>query len=644
MFSQHTNYYILRVWVRFFTTLYFFFSLVNVSGQSRWGEKKHIVPVVNKFRDSITPVLSKVIYQATGEDYFGNSYGEWKTLTDHTFESEHSRWEHYFIEKFSLYNPAADSLTIVIRQAGLQKLEIISGKNTLPVEVLTAKQIQKMQMNDFSEKSAFVISLLSGQTIHLKGYCKVYPVSPQTAPRLYHLIHWERSEQPLPGYLPQIMIYNDFARQKKQDVLNNAFWDGISFGALFISCIIALFLYFLTKDKAYVFYCLYVSFMGVYMWRDFEASVLDYDYTFLFTSWDETKIFYLTLIIMGYMWFIRYFLNTDQSAPFISKSIKILTGLLLLNLIADTVMGGNRYGSYLIYKNLRIFLSIISFAALVYLYLKKVRLSGIILLGSLSIIIGDFITSQTAGAISILAFRVGVFAELTMFVFGLAYRTRLVMDEKIQAIDSTRNRIAQDIHDDLGSEITRITYGAELAARMPSLTTEDYQSRLKIVAEQLRGVATHLREVLFAISPEGDSLNEVQAHLREKTFAFWPNGEVELVMDFPENDKNPVVSPEVKRQLLFIYKEIFQNIVKHAAATRIVFTLRYEPGERYFFEITDNGQGFVPATISTKTSRRGLTGMQTRAAKIGANLKIRSTPGKGTCIRVTGPLKGILDT
>lgn len=96
-----------------------------------------------------------------------------------------------------------------------------------------------------------------------------------------------------------------------------------------------------------------------------------------------------------------------------------------------------------------------------------------------------------------------------------------------------------------------------------------------------------------------------------------------------------MVHPDIKRQLLLIFKEILNNIIKHAQAKQVWIRLEELPNKTYHFEIKDDGKGF-DSVQAGKTSN-GLRGMMQRAESISASLSLNSSPGSGTCIQLLDP-------
>ncbi len=225
------------------------------------------------------------------------------------------------------------------------------------------------------------------------------------------------------------------------------------------------------------------------------------------------------------------------------------------------------------------------------------------------------------------------------FYFNTRYRLRVAALEQEREQERLRTRIAQDIHDEVGSSFTKISLAAQLATRLPNLSDADIKMRFDKLSEDARYGAEHLRDIVFAINPDYDNFSEMQAYFMEFAHNFWQNTTINLVFAFEKNSHNPIVRPDVKRQLLLIFKEAQNNAAKYAHAKTVHLTLKIVRNDRYLMAIKDNGNGFDPLSINTENGHsKGISGMKKRAESIEAQLVIQSKLKEGTMIRVEGKL------
>jgi len=93
-------------------------------------------------------------------------------------------------------------------------------------------------------------------------------------------------------------------------------------------------------------------------------------------------------------------------------------------------------------------------------------------------------------------------------------------------------------------------------------------------------------------------------------------------------------SREVEAAVYFTILEALQNIAKYAGASTVLVSLQVEDGE-LSFEVTDDGAGFDPATV---TAGSGLANMADRIDAVAGSLSFESIPGSGTTVRGAVPL------
>lgn len=230
-----------------------------------------------------------------------------------------------------------------------------------------------------------------------------------------------------------------------------------------------------------------------------------------------------------------------------------------------------------------------------------------------------------------------IFVSLLFSIFIYDYRLKISEIEKDRDKEILRNKIAQDIHDEVGSSLTKIALSAQVASRINSLSQEDLKLRLSHVADDAKIASSQLRELVFSINPDFDHFDDMQAYFQEHARQYLDDSGIQLFFTIPKSKSNELVHPDIKRQLLLIFKEILNNIIKHAQAKQVWIRLEELPNKTYHFEIKDDGKGF-DSVQAGKTSN-GLRGMMQRAESISASLSLNSSPGSGTCIQLFGPLK-----
>jgi signal transduction histidine kinase len=139
--------------------------------------------------------------------------------------------------------------------------------------------------------------------------------------------------------------------------------------------------------------------------------------------------------------------------------------------------------------------------------------------------------------------------------------------------------------------------------------------------------------LIFELRPESLEKEGLSGAITKQSDALRARHSIQVETAICEEPQAPLI---VKEVLYRITQETFNNVIKHAHASRV--NLRLEcPGDKIVLEIKDNGQGFDPA--AAYPGHIGLTSMRERANRVGGSIYIESVPGQGTSVRVEIPLK-----
>jgi signal transduction histidine kinase len=198
--------------------------------------------------------------------------------------------------------------------------------------------------------------------------------------------------------------------------------------------------------------------------------------------------------------------------------------------------------------------------------------------------------------------------------FWMRYRARVRRRE----VEQLRQRIAGDLHDEIGSNLGSIA----LLSQMASSETGDPKNDLAEINRVARETADSMRDLVWFIRPSALGAGDFVAKLRE-TAATMLTG---LEWTFEGTPSADGWSLEFKREVFLIFKEALHNVRRHAAAMRVDICA----GERdgfFVMSIADNGRGFA---TNEGSEGHGLMSMQQRAETLGGALTVESVSGAGT--------------
>lgn len=222
-------------------------------------------------------------------------------------------------------------------------------------------------------------------------------------------------------------------------------------------------------------------------------------------------------------------------------------------------------------------------------------------------------------------------AAASAAVLRRRYRRTLVRELTLQR---ERERIARDIHDDLGAGLTHVAHLSAMAVDQDIRerpATEIFQRIFRATT----GLAQSLDEIVWAVNPANDSLDKLVSYLAEFAQEFAAAAGVACRLDLPDEvSERPVPSP-VRHHLCMLLKETLHNAVTHGQPTEVLVVLRVQ-GRSLDLTIRDDGRGFDPGDVSRDESgrRSGIAAMQQRIDELGGRLAIESTPGAGTTVRI----------
>jgi signal transduction histidine kinase/ligand-binding sensor domain-containing protein len=229
------------------------------------------------------------------------------------------------------------------------------------------------------------------------------------------------------------------------------------------------------------------------------------------------------------------------------------------------------------------------------------------------------------------------FALLIAMVVRYASFRRLRMQVRLlqhqTALAKEKARIARDLHDDLGSRLTRIVLLNELTRHhreKPEKVEVHAQQSLVMARQAIKS----LDETVWAVNPRNDTLAHLMNYIGEYAVEFLQTAGIRCRVDLLTNPPQRLVPSEVRHNLFLAIKEALNNIVRHANASEV--RLRAEvTSDSFSIIIEDDGRGFADVTDNALAD--GLRNMRQRMNEIRGEFHIDSHPGSGTCVHLLYP-------
>lgn len=222
-------------------------------------------------------------------------------------------------------------------------------------------------------------------------------------------------------------------------------------------------------------------------------------------------------------------------------------------------------------------------------------------------------------------------------------RRRLRGLEQQQAMERERMRIARNMHDDLGSKLTKLSFLSEIAKGEMG-DNGRVESKIDAIAATSRELLKTLDEIVWAVNPHNDTLEHLAAYLCQYAREYFQYTAVECDLHVPGKLPQVEMSAETRHNLFLAFEESLNNILKHSGASQLRLDITAEAG-CLLITIRDNGHGFtLPveapgiAAEGPRRSGNGLHNMRQRLQDCGGQCVIESNPSQGTCVSLSMPL------
>ncbi len=217
----------------------------------------------------------------------------------------------------------------------------------------------------------------------------------------------------------------------------------------------------------------------------------------------------------------------------------------------------------------------------------------------------------------------------------LRVRARIRRLKQQRAVEIERTRIARDMHDELGANLTHIAATSRLAVLDPP---EAASGHLNEISSIVRQTVDSLDEIVWAVNPSNDTLASLTEYIGKFAVRFLAASGVAGELDLPENLPAHPLAADVRHHLFLAVKEALNNVAKHSGARTATLAVTTD-GEKLRVIIADDGCGFEPGSEAARSN--GLRNMNDRMAGIGGTCRVEG--GNGTRVTLELPLRKSLD-
>ena len=218
-----------------------------------------------------------------------------------------------------------------------------------------------------------------------------------------------------------------------------------------------------------------------------------------------------------------------------------------------------------------------------------------------------------------------------MAVVYMLYRVRV---NKILAMEKVRNRIARDLHDDMGSTLSTINILSEMAKRKVQTDTEKTSEYIEKISNNSQRMMEAMDDIVWSINPINDNMQRIVARMREYATNMLDAKDIAYQFKAEEALNDIKIDPEKRRDLFLIFKEAINNLAKYSECTHAHIAMKLYR-KNLVMLIEDDGIGF---DTHLADSGNGLVNMKKRGESLKGRLEIKSSPGKGTRVIMEVPV------
>ncbi|WP_324672844.1 two-component regulator propeller domain-containing protein [Hymenobacter sp. GOD-10R] len=222
-------------------------------------------------------------------------------------------------------------------------------------------------------------------------------------------------------------------------------------------------------------------------------------------------------------------------------------------------------------------------------------------------------------------------------VFGVLFFAYRVRVRQLLAMERVRHGIARDLHDDMGSTLSSISILSQLARNHQQHQRPDQVERLlEQIGESSRRMLDAMDDIVWAINPAHDSLDDVTARMRRFASEVLESRGIDFSFRVAPSVQGLRLDMQARREFFLLFKEAVNNLAKYAQAKEAAINLLYERN-RLILKVEDDGVGFDPQAPA-RGGGNGMVNMRARAAVLKGTLTIQTAPGQGTKIELSIPL------
>lgn len=474
----------------------------------------------------------------------------------------------------------------------------------------------------------------------MKGHSMIFPIKLQAAASGTYYLY---ARSPLSFKAP-LALYaaESYSRKNYVDNLLYGFYYGLLFFVLLMTAFLVaifpgerIYLYYLFYVLAVIVFYLDINGLGnEFFWPDWPLIVENIG--------DVSGILSVVFLLLYTVQFLQVDKQFKSLRKFYSFFLWVFIALLILSFIHNENIFPRKALVSLLFLSILVFSALSLYTAA--LALRRGFRPALFYLVAYSFSLLGFLVSLfsiyfTGDRFTMHAIQGGNLAEVFILTLGLAYWFKKTYDEKQtllvrvnehqREMTNEKDRIARDLHDNIGTQLTTLSLGLSRLSR----NRTQQPSKIQSLYELTNSTILELRDTIWVITKNEISLDELADKIENLIWRFRRNSEgTTFALKAEELPAKLALQPTQAINLFRIVQEALGNCIKHSKARSITITLSGNDSE-ICLSVSDNGVGFEQ-TGQDMPEHYGLINMQKRAEQLGGKFRLDSQPGQGTSVEV----------
>jgi len=212
----------------------------------------------------------------------------------------------------------------------------------------------------------------------------------------------------------------------------------------------------------------------------------------------------------------------------------------------------------------------------------------------------------------------------------LKEQKRLIAQQR--ALQEERNRIAGELHDDLGAGLSVIRFLSTPKAKQKSVSPDP--KKINRIYQSAGELMEKMSDIIWAMNTENDNLENLSAYIQQYIYEYLDYQQIAFELNIPRFSEEVILSGKQRRNILLVVKESLHNVVKHAQASKVFFSMQLE-NKLLIIQLKDNGKGLENTQASSFGN--GLKNIRKRMKEIGGEVDFQSE--QGTNVVLTIPIE-----